>query len=65
MSGSRSTTALARGVKQERLGQLGYDGEVVDALFALWAGTENLEERVEGAEWIDPVVLDELRELTD
>jgi uncharacterized Ntn-hydrolase superfamily protein len=44
----------------DRLGRLGYDGEVVEALFA-WAGTENLEERVEGAEWIDPVVLDELR----
>jgi uncharacterized Ntn-hydrolase superfamily protein len=44
----------------ERLGRLGYDGEVVEALFA-WAGTENLEERVEGAEFIDPVVLDELR----
>ena len=44
----------------ERLGRLGYDGEVAEALFA-WAGTENLEERVEGTEWIDPVVLDELR----
>ena len=44
----------------ERLGRLGYDGELVEALFA-WAGTENLEERVEGAEWIDPVVLEELR----
>jgi uncharacterized Ntn-hydrolase superfamily protein len=44
----------------ERLGRLGYDGEVMEALFA-WAGTENLEERVEGAEWIDPVVLEELR----
>jgi uncharacterized Ntn-hydrolase superfamily protein len=44
----------------ERLGRLGYDGEVAEALFA-WAGTENLEERIEGAEWIDPVVLDELR----
>jgi uncharacterized Ntn-hydrolase superfamily protein len=43
-----------------RLGRLGYDGAVAEALFA-WAGTENLEERVEGAEWIDPVVLDELR----
>jgi uncharacterized Ntn-hydrolase superfamily protein len=44
----------------ERLGRLGYDGEVAEALFA-WAGTENLEERVEGTESIDPVVLDELR----
>jgi uncharacterized Ntn-hydrolase superfamily protein len=44
----------------DRLGRLGYDGEATEALFA-WAGTENLEERVDGAEWIDPVVLDELR----
>jgi uncharacterized Ntn-hydrolase superfamily protein len=44
----------------DRLGRLGYEGELVEALFA-WAGTENLEERVEGAEWIDPVVLEELR----
>lgn len=43
-----------------RLRRCGYDGELVEALFA-WAGTENLEERVEGAEWIDPVVLEELR----
>jgi len=44
----------------DRLGRSGYDGDLTEALFA-WAGTENLEERVEGAEWIDPVVLDELR----
>jgi uncharacterized Ntn-hydrolase superfamily protein len=43
-----------------RLGRIGYDGALVEAL-AAWAGTENLEERVEGADWIDPVVLDELR----
>jgi uncharacterized Ntn-hydrolase superfamily protein len=43
-----------------RLGRLGYDGEAAEALFS-WAGTENLEERVDGAEWIDPVVLEELR----
>ena len=43
-----------------RLGRSGYDGDLAEALFA-WAGTENLEERVEGAEWIDPVVLEELR----
>jgi uncharacterized Ntn-hydrolase superfamily protein len=43
-----------------RLGRLGYDGELTEAL-STWAGTENLEERVEGAERIDPVVLDELR----
>jgi uncharacterized Ntn-hydrolase superfamily protein len=43
-----------------RLARLGYEGELPDALFR-WAGNENLEERVEGAEAIDPVVLDELR----
>jgi uncharacterized Ntn-hydrolase superfamily protein len=44
----------------ERLGQLGYDGELGRA-FAAWAGTENLEQRIEGVERIDPVVLRELR----
>jgi uncharacterized Ntn-hydrolase superfamily protein len=45
---------------RERLGRLGYDGDLAGALDA-WAGTENLEERVDGAEHIDPVVLKELR----
>ena len=40
----------------ERLGRLGY--ETLDA----WAGVENLEERVDGDDAIDPVVLDALRE---
>jgi uncharacterized Ntn-hydrolase superfamily protein len=40
----------------ERLGRLGYD--TLDA----WAGVENLEERVDGCEEIDPVVLEALRE---
>ena len=40
----------------ERLARLGYDS--LDA----WAGVENLEERVDGADAIDPVVLDALRE---
>ena len=40
----------------ERLARLGYDS--LDA----WAGVENLEERVNGEEAIDPVVLDALRE---
>ena len=44
----------------ERLASLGHDGDVARAL-SDWAGGENLEERVEGAEWIDPVVLEELR----
>jgi uncharacterized Ntn-hydrolase superfamily protein len=42
----------------ERLAQLGYDS--LDA----WAGVENLEERVDGDDAIDPVVLDALREAT-
>jgi uncharacterized Ntn-hydrolase superfamily protein len=44
----------------ERLGRLGYSGEL-DRAFADWAGTENLEERVDGLGKIDPVVLQELR----
>ena len=46
-----------------RLGKLGYDGELADAFFA-WAGSENLEERVDGIEQVDPVVLEELRSQT-
>jgi uncharacterized Ntn-hydrolase superfamily protein len=44
----------------ERLGRLGYEGELERALRS-WSGTENLEERVDGADRIDPVVLAELR----
>ena len=42
----------------ERLARLGYDS--LDA----WAGVENLEERVDGGDSIDPVVLEALREAT-
>jgi uncharacterized Ntn-hydrolase superfamily protein len=45
---------------QERLARLGYDGELERA-FGAWSGTQNLEERVDGVERIDPVVLAELR----
>jgi len=45
---------------QERLRTLGYDGELENALVT-WAGAANLEERVDGGERIDPVVLAELR----
>jgi uncharacterized Ntn-hydrolase superfamily protein len=45
---------------RDRLTKLGYDGELESA-FGDWAGTENLEERVDGVERIDPVVLAELR----
>jgi uncharacterized Ntn-hydrolase superfamily protein len=44
----------------DRLARLGYDGGLEQAL-GTWAGTENLEERVDGIERIDPVVLAELR----
>jgi uncharacterized Ntn-hydrolase superfamily protein len=44
----------------ERLAALGYTGELAEALGA-WSGTENLEERVDGVEHLDPVVLEELR----
>jgi uncharacterized Ntn-hydrolase superfamily protein len=45
---------------EERLQRLGYDGDLAQALGG-WAGTENLEERVDGVGSIDPVVLAELR----
>ena len=45
---------------RERLVRLGFDGDLSDA-FTAWAGRENLEERVDGIERIDPVVLEELR----
>jgi uncharacterized Ntn-hydrolase superfamily protein len=51
--------ALARELG-ERLAKLGYDGEL-DKTFFDWAGTENLEERVDGVDDIDPVVLEALR----
>jgi uncharacterized Ntn-hydrolase superfamily protein len=45
---------------RERLGRLGYDGDLAESFFA-WAGKENLEERVAGVERVDPVVIEELR----
>jgi uncharacterized Ntn-hydrolase superfamily protein len=45
---------------RERLGRLGYDGDLAEAFFT-WAGKENLEERVDGVERVDPVVIEELR----
>jgi uncharacterized Ntn-hydrolase superfamily protein len=46
---------------RERLVRLGYEEEW-PAAFARWSGSENLEERVDGVERIDPVVLKALRE---
>src|SRR5215217_9773304 len=48
---------------RERLGRLGYDGDLAETFFA-WAGKENLEERVDGVERADPVVIEELRRQT-
>jgi len=48
---------------RERLASLGYEGELEDA-FTSWTGKENLEDRVDGIEQIDPVVLDALRSRT-
>jgi uncharacterized Ntn-hydrolase superfamily protein len=45
---------------RERLARLDYEGELEQA-FADWAGTENLEERIDGVERIDPIVLEALR----
>ncbi|MGZ4354311.1 MAG: DUF1028 domain-containing protein, partial [Gaiellaceae bacterium] len=42
-----------------RLARLGYEGEPADALDR-WAGVENLEERLDGMDAIDPVVLEAL-----
>jgi uncharacterized Ntn-hydrolase superfamily protein len=42
------------------LAKLDYEGELGKS-FTDWAGTENLEERVEGVERVDPVVLEALR----
>ena len=45
-----------------RLHALGYDAELERA-FSDWAGTQNLEERVDGVDRIDPVVLEQLRQV--
>jgi uncharacterized Ntn-hydrolase superfamily protein len=46
---------------RERLAALGYEAGDLGEAFRAWAGTENLEDRVNGVERIDPVVLAELR----
>ena len=51
---------MLAGELRERLARLGYSGELEEA-FERWAGAANLEERVQGAERIDPVVLEHLR----
>jgi uncharacterized Ntn-hydrolase superfamily protein len=46
---------------RERLAALGHEGDLAET-FPAWAGKENLEERVDGIEQVDPVVLEALRE---
>ena len=46
---------------RERLDRLGYERKALPEAFEAWADTENLEERVDGVDRIDPVVLAELR----
>jgi uncharacterized Ntn-hydrolase superfamily protein len=52
--------ALARELR-DRLARLGYSHQDLGDALEAWAGIENLEERVDGVERIDPVVLRELR----
>jgi uncharacterized protein DUF1028 len=52
--------ALAAELRR-RLAVLGYDGELADAMRRS-SGNENLEERMDGIERLDPVVLDALGE---
>ncbi|HYM64115.1 MAG TPA: DUF1028 domain-containing protein [Gaiellaceae bacterium] len=44
-----------------RLAALGYADPSLEKAFTAWAGTENLEERIDGVKRVDPVVLGELR----
>jgi uncharacterized Ntn-hydrolase superfamily protein len=48
-----------------RLNRLGYASGDLDADLEAWAGVENFEERLRGAERIDPVVLAQLRASSD
>jgi uncharacterized Ntn-hydrolase superfamily protein len=56
--------AVDDGLRSEigtRLGTLGYQHEKVLDAFISWADTENFEERIDGLDQIDPVVLGALR----
>jgi uncharacterized Ntn-hydrolase superfamily protein len=46
---------------RERLDRLGYEARPLPEALETWAGTENLEDRVDGIDRLDPVVLEELR----
>jgi uncharacterized Ntn-hydrolase superfamily protein len=56
-----SVDAPLRAELESRLAALGFAAPLGDALRA-WAGAENLEERLDGTEEVDPVLLDALRE---
>ncbi|HEU4448899.1 MAG TPA: DUF1028 domain-containing protein [Gaiellaceae bacterium] len=57
--------AALAGELRERLAALGYAHDDLRAALEAWAGTENFEERVRGAERVDPVVLEQLRLRSD
>jgi uncharacterized Ntn-hydrolase superfamily protein len=46
---------------RDRLDRLGYEDKPLPEAFETWAGAENLEERVDGIDRVDPVVLEQLR----
>jgi uncharacterized Ntn-hydrolase superfamily protein len=46
---------------RDRLDRLGYEAKALPEAFETWAGTANLEDRVDGIDRIDPIVLEELR----
>jgi uncharacterized Ntn-hydrolase superfamily protein len=48
------------GELRDRLAKLGHDGDLKQA-FIDWAGAANLEERIDGVDRIDPIVLEALR----
>jgi uncharacterized Ntn-hydrolase superfamily protein len=49
---------------RDRLAKLGHEGELEET-FVQWTGKENLEDRVDGIEQIDPVVLEALRKRSE
>jgi uncharacterized Ntn-hydrolase superfamily protein len=52
------------GELRTRLAKLGHDGDLERA-FTDWAGAANLEERVEGVQRVDPIVLEALRRASE
>lgn len=56
--------AELRSELQRRLAALGYGSGDFSADLEAWAGTENFEERVQGVERLDPVIIGQLRSRT-